>query len=78
VEHALRSMRRGTNSANDVLMETMLFASGERQIAKARGRWAEERYQQGRSGPLRGKKEEALGASGLEETPPCSIAPSRS
>lgn len=36
VEHAMRAFERGTNSANDVMMETMLYASGERQIAKAR------------------------------------------
>ena len=36
VEHALRAFDRGSNSANDIMMETMLFASGERQISKAR------------------------------------------
>lgn len=36
VEHALRAFKRGTNSANDIAMETMLFASGERQISRAR------------------------------------------
>ena len=36
VEHALRAFARGTNSANDIMMETMLYASGERQISKAR------------------------------------------
>ncbi len=36
VEHALRAFDRGTNSANDIMMETMLYASGERQISKAR------------------------------------------
>ena len=35
VEHALRSFKRGSNSANNIMMETMLFASGERQISKA-------------------------------------------
>ena len=34
-EHALRSFQRGTNSANSITMETMLFASGERQISRA-------------------------------------------
>ncbi|MCU0861123.1 MAG: KEOPS complex subunit Cgi121 [Methanomassiliicoccales archaeon] len=34
-EHALRAFQRGTNSANNVMMETLLFASGERQIARA-------------------------------------------
>ncbi|HTY46437.1 MAG TPA: KEOPS complex subunit Cgi121 [Methanomassiliicoccales archaeon] len=33
--HALRSFRRGTNSCNTIMMETLLFASGERQISKA-------------------------------------------
>ncbi len=36
VEHARRAFDRGTNSANDIMMETMLYASGERQISKAR------------------------------------------
>jgi KEOPS complex subunit Cgi121 len=35
VEHALRAFQRGTSSANNLMMETMLFASGERQISKA-------------------------------------------
>lgn len=36
VEHALRAFDREANTCNDVLMEAMLFASGERQISKAR------------------------------------------
>jgi len=36
VEHATRAFHRGTNSANNIMMETMLYASGERQISKAR------------------------------------------
>lgn len=36
VEHAMRAFQRGTSSANNIMMETMLFASGERQISKAR------------------------------------------
>jgi KEOPS complex subunit Cgi121 len=36
VEHARRAFDRGTNSANNMMMETMLYASGERQISKAR------------------------------------------
>ncbi len=35
VEHAIRSFANGTNSCKDMAMETMLFASGERQISKA-------------------------------------------
>lgn len=34
-EHALRAFQRGANSANNVMMETLLYASGERQIARA-------------------------------------------
>jgi KEOPS complex subunit Cgi121 len=36
VEHAMRAFHRGTSSANNIMMETMLYASGERQISKAR------------------------------------------
>jgi len=35
VAHALRSFSRNSNSCNDIMMETLLFASGERQISKA-------------------------------------------
>lgn len=35
VEHALRSFARHSNSSNNVMLETLLYASGERQIAKA-------------------------------------------
>jgi KEOPS complex subunit Cgi121 len=68
VEHALRSFQRGTNSANDIMMETMLFASGERQIAKAR-----EKMSLGKGGDrvalvlFGASKEDALEAAGLEE-----------
>jgi KEOPS complex subunit Cgi121 len=36
VAHAKRAMEQGTNSSATVSMETMLFASGERQISKAK------------------------------------------
>lgn len=36
VVHAKRAMDQGTNAAATVAMETMLFASGERQISKAK------------------------------------------
>ncbi len=35
VHHALRSFHRKSNSCNTIMMETLLFASGERQISKA-------------------------------------------
>ena len=35
VEHAHRAFDRGTNSSNNMMMETMLYSSGERQISKA-------------------------------------------
>jgi KEOPS complex subunit Cgi121 len=35
VEHATRSFANSSNSCKDMAMETMLFASGERQISKA-------------------------------------------
>lgn len=40
VTHAARSFARGSNSCNDMAMETMLFASGERQISKAQRKMA--------------------------------------
>jgi KEOPS complex subunit Cgi121 len=36
VIHAMRAMEQGTNASATVSMETMLFASGERQISKAK------------------------------------------
>ncbi|HEY3419263.1 MAG TPA: KEOPS complex subunit Cgi121 [Methanomassiliicoccales archaeon] len=36
VIHAKRAMEQGTNASTTVSMETMLFASGERQISKAK------------------------------------------
>jgi KEOPS complex subunit Cgi121 len=36
VIHAERAMEQGTNASTSVMMETMLFASGERQISKAK------------------------------------------
>ncbi|MGD0818575.1 MAG: KEOPS complex subunit Cgi121 [Methanomassiliicoccales archaeon] len=36
VIHAKRAMEQGTNASATVSMETMLFASGERQISKAK------------------------------------------
>ncbi|MEM0449200.1 MAG: KEOPS complex subunit Cgi121 [Methanomassiliicoccales archaeon] len=35
IEHAFRAFRQNANCANDLLMEIMLYASGERQISKA-------------------------------------------
>jgi KEOPS complex subunit Cgi121 len=36
VTHAMRAMEQGSNASATVSMETMLFASGERQISKAK------------------------------------------
>jgi KEOPS complex subunit Cgi121 len=36
VAHAKRAMEQGTNASSTMSMETMLFASGERQISKAK------------------------------------------
>jgi KEOPS complex subunit Cgi121 len=36
VAHAQRAMEQGTNASTTMSMETMLFASGERQISKAK------------------------------------------
>jgi KEOPS complex subunit Cgi121 len=36
VAHAVRAMEQGTNASPNMSMETMLFASGERQISKAK------------------------------------------
>jgi KEOPS complex subunit Cgi121 len=69
-EHALRAFARGTNAANDVMMETMLFASGERQIARAREKMALRAGSEGVALVLFGARpEEVLQASGLEEDP---------
>jgi len=35
VEHARRAFERGTNAASSLPMETLLYASGERQISRA-------------------------------------------
>ncbi|MDD1770023.1 MAG: hypothetical protein LUO79_02960 [Methanomassiliicoccales archaeon] len=40
VEHANRSFANSSNSCKDIAMETMLFASGERQISKAQEKMA--------------------------------------
>jgi len=36
LEHARRAIRNGNNSSSGLAMETMLYASGEKQLAKAR------------------------------------------
>jgi KEOPS complex subunit Cgi121 len=36
LEHARRAFRNGNNSSSDLTLETMLYASGEKQLAKAR------------------------------------------
>lgn len=40
VKHAERAFQLGKNSADGIAMETMLYASGERQLAKARVKMA--------------------------------------
>lgn len=35
IEHAFRAFKQSANCANDLLIEIMLYASGERQISKA-------------------------------------------
>ena len=35
VSHAIRAFKQGGNACNNIAMETLLFASGERQISKA-------------------------------------------
>jgi KEOPS complex subunit Cgi121 len=68
VEHALRAFDRGTNSANDIMMETMLYASGERQISKAREKMSLKEGSKGVALVLFGAhKDEVLLVSGLEE-----------
>jgi KEOPS complex subunit Cgi121 len=67
VEHARRSFAYGTNSCKGIAMETMLFASGERQISKAQEKMSP------KPGTTRlalvlfdASAEEALGAAMLE------------
>jgi KEOPS complex subunit Cgi121 len=68
VEHALRAFDRGTNSANDIMMETMLYASGERQISKAREKMSLKEGSESVALVLFGAhKDEALLVSELEE-----------
>lgn len=67
VEHALRSFDRQTNACNDIAMECLLYASGERQISKAQDkmgmRKGVERVALVLFGPI---AEVALGALDLE------------
>jgi KEOPS complex subunit Cgi121 len=68
VEHAHRAFDRGTNSANDIMMETMLYASGERQISKAREKMSLREGSEGVALVLFGAhKDIVLLISGLEE-----------
>ena len=68
VEHALRAFDRGSNSANDIMMETMLFASGERQISKAREKMGLKASSERVALVLFGAhKDEVLLVTGLEE-----------
>jgi KEOPS complex subunit Cgi121 len=68
VEHALRAFDRGSNSANDIMMETMLYASGERQISKAREKMGLKAGTEGVALVLFGAhKDEVLLITGLEE-----------
>jgi KEOPS complex subunit Cgi121 len=68
VEHALRAFTRGTNSANNIMMETMLYASGERQISKAREKMSVKEGVDGIALILFGaSKDDVLKITGLEE-----------
>jgi KEOPS complex subunit Cgi121 len=68
VEHAYRAFDRGTNSANDIMMETMLYASGERQISKAREKMSLREDSEGVALVLfDAHKDDVLLVSGLEE-----------
>ena len=68
VEHALRAFARGTNSANDIMMETMLYASGERQISKAREKMSVKEGADNVALVLFGaSKDDVLKITGLEE-----------
>ena len=68
VEHALRAFARGTNSANSVTMETMLYASGERQISKAREKMSVKQGADSVALVLFGaSKDDVLEITGLEE-----------
>ena len=68
VEHALRAFARGTNSANDIMMETILYASGERQISKAREKMSVKEGADSVALVLFGaSKDDVLKITGLEE-----------
>jgi KEOPS complex subunit Cgi121 len=68
VEHAIRAFERDTNSANDIMMETMLYASGERQISKAREKMGLRVSSEGVALVLFGAhKDDVLLITGLEE-----------
>lgn len=68
VEHAQRAFVRGTNSANNIMMETMLYASGERQISKAREKMSVKEGADSVALVLfDASKEEVLKITGLEE-----------
>jgi KEOPS complex subunit Cgi121 len=68
VEHAQRAFARGTNSANNIMMETMLYASGERQISKAREKMSVKQGADSVALVLFGaSKDDVLKITGLEE-----------
>jgi KEOPS complex subunit Cgi121 len=68
VEHAQRAFARGNNSAKDIMMETMLYASGERQISKAREKMSVKEGSDGVALVLFGAgKDDVFRITGLEE-----------
>jgi KEOPS complex subunit Cgi121 len=68
VEHAYRAFDRGTNSSNNLMMETMLYASGERQISKAQEKMSVKPGTNQVALVLFGaRKDEVLQITGLEE-----------
>jgi len=68
VEHARRALARGSNSSNNIMMETMLYASGERQISKAQEKMSIKAGSDGVALVLFGAhKDEVLQIIGLDE-----------
>jgi KEOPS complex subunit Cgi121 len=68
VEHAYRAFDRGTNSSNNMMMETMLYSSGERQISKAQEKMSVKTGSDRVALVLFGaRKDEVLQIAGLEE-----------
>ncbi|MFP4170506.1 MAG: KEOPS complex subunit Cgi121 [Methanomassiliicoccales archaeon] len=66
-EHALRAFERGTNTASSLGMETLMYASGERQISRATEKMGVKGHSQGMALVLFDlDPEKALEALGME------------